>query len=125
VLDPLLEHLVHREVVVDQVIPQLVEQEARALGEAHEVGVVALAHRLEEHRRPAVQGEQEVGAHHRVDALEVELVPDQAAARQHQVQVVVVARDLRRRLARQRVLDDLGRAQRQLAEQRGARRRPG
>ena len=93
-LDALLEPLVDREVVVDQVIPELVEQEARALREPHEVSDVRLAHRLEEHGRALVQGQQVALAHHRVDALEVELVPDEPASRQHQVDVVLVAGDL-------------------------------
>jgi hypothetical protein len=64
-----------------------------------------------------VERHEERGAHDRVDTLEVELGAGEAAARHHQVHVVVVASDLRRRLARERILDDLGRDEAEIREQ--------
>ena len=53
-LDALFEHALHVQIVVDQVIPDLVDQEARAAREAPEVLAIVAAHRVEERDVPLV-----------------------------------------------------------------------
>jgi hypothetical protein len=107
-LDAVLEPLLHLVVAVEQVVPDLVEQEAGALGVALEVAAVGAAHRREELGLPAVHRQQQVLEDDHVDALELEAGAAHAAGGQRQVQAVLVAHELRGGAVALRALDDLG-----------------
>ncbi len=110
----------HVEVVRDQVIPDLVEEEARALREAHEVAAVVVANAVEERDRAAVDRQHEALAERDADPLQIEVVAALPVARDDQVQVAVVAAVLGRRLVAQREVHDVFADQTQRRQHAGA-----
>ena len=87
-----------------ELFDQFVEKEARALGEANEVGAVDADHFLQECHRPVVNGEQKVLPHECAEPLWNQRIVDNAAARQRKEQVVVEAANARVRTAFERVV---------------------
>jgi hypothetical protein len=116
-LDAVLDRSLQGQIAVQQMVPDFVEQEARAAGEAHEVAGVVAPSGSEELDRIAVDRQKQGACDHDVDARQLETVAARPAPRDHHVQVALVARVLGRRFVGERLVDHVGVEQGELREQ--------
>jgi hypothetical protein len=116
-LDPIPHRLLDVEIVRDQLIPDLVEQEAGGEREALEVEVIVAADASQKRDRPRVDGEQEALAQRDAEPLEPKVLASLSVPRDDEMDIPVVAAVLGGWLFAEREVDDVVAHQPQLGHQ--------